>query len=275
MADGKKSFILYCDWIEVFAELTNEEAGKLVKHIFQYVNDKNPKEPDRVTKLLFTPIKNTLKRDLSKWEGLREDRRNAGKLGNLKRYNPDIYKQVEEKEITASEGFAIAESRKDSQSDTKLAVSVSVSDSVSDNKKEEKPQLSVEETFDLFWDHFHTITCKYKTDVAAAKKYWKALSLKERQEAYRNVKPWFDSIETKGKSLEFVKKGRTYLSDKSYLDEFKKPKPIDLDKQLMDDIDVNHLDYDQIIGGQPLKKGKYAGMYFDNMKRKLSEKPLC
>ena len=36
MAENKKSFIAYADWVSVFNMLTDEEAGKLVKLIFSY-----------------------------------------------------------------------------------------------------------------------------------------------------------------------------------------------------------------------------------------------
>jgi len=85
---GKKSFTAYCDWIETFDELTDEEAGKLVKHLFRYVNDQNPDAPDRVTKLLFAPIKATLKRDLQKWLNRVEANRDNGlKGGRPKKQN--------------------------------------------------------------------------------------------------------------------------------------------------------------------------------------------
>jgi hypothetical protein len=68
MAKDKKSVLIYVDWISIFDELSDEEAGKLVKHLFRYVNDRNPEAPDRLTKLLFEPIKQTLKRDLVNYQ---------------------------------------------------------------------------------------------------------------------------------------------------------------------------------------------------------------
>lgn len=67
MAQGKKSFILYTDIIHTVNSLTNDEAGKLFKHILDYVNDKNPQTDDRILQLAFEPIKQALKRDLNKW----------------------------------------------------------------------------------------------------------------------------------------------------------------------------------------------------------------
>ena len=61
MAKDKKTVVVYTDWIEKFEELTDEEAGRLIKHFFRYVNDQEPEAPDRTTKLMFIDIKNTLK----------------------------------------------------------------------------------------------------------------------------------------------------------------------------------------------------------------------
>jgi hypothetical protein len=63
MAKDKKSIIVYSDWIDLFEALTDEEAGKLIKHFFKYVNDENPVATDRIVELSFIQIKNALKRD--------------------------------------------------------------------------------------------------------------------------------------------------------------------------------------------------------------------
>lgn len=68
MADNKKSVLLYCDIIHTVKELTNEEAGILFKHYLSYINDLNPTPPDKLTQIVFEPIKQNLKRDLRKWE---------------------------------------------------------------------------------------------------------------------------------------------------------------------------------------------------------------
>jgi hypothetical protein len=79
MAENKKSFILYCDQKGVWDKLDDAQAGRLVKHIIAYVNDENPVAPDFVTELAFEPIKQSLKRDLRKWEKQQEQRVEAGK----------------------------------------------------------------------------------------------------------------------------------------------------------------------------------------------------
>ena len=72
MAENKKGFVLYADQKLIFDDLTNEEAGTLIKHIFMYVNDENPVLNDRLIDMAFKPIKLQLKRDLVKYETVRE-----------------------------------------------------------------------------------------------------------------------------------------------------------------------------------------------------------
>jgi hypothetical protein len=68
MAKDKTSFILYCDQQGVFNKLPDEIAGKLIKHIFAYVNDENPPCDDLLLTIAFEPIKTQLKRDLRKYD---------------------------------------------------------------------------------------------------------------------------------------------------------------------------------------------------------------
>jgi len=79
MAENKKSFIAYSDWYGMFKALPDDLAGKLIKHIFAYVNDENPTTEDFMINALFEQIKSTLKRDLVKWDLQREQRSEAGK----------------------------------------------------------------------------------------------------------------------------------------------------------------------------------------------------
>lgn len=84
MAEGKKSFVLYCDLLHTVEKLPNEKAGELFKHILQYVNDLDPKTDDLIIELSFEPIKQNLKRTLKKWEEIKLKRSESGRLGGLK-----------------------------------------------------------------------------------------------------------------------------------------------------------------------------------------------
>jgi len=103
MATGKKSFLIYCDYIHLFEKLSDIEAGLLIKHIFAYVNDLNPTAPDKLTEIAFEPIKQQLKRDLKDWEQIREKRSEAGKASAEKRQqNQQVLTSVESVEQTST-----------------------------------------------------------------------------------------------------------------------------------------------------------------------------
>jgi hypothetical protein len=52
--------VLYTDYQELFNELSDEDSGKLIKHIF-FVNDENP-TTDKIIQISFIPIKLQLKK---------------------------------------------------------------------------------------------------------------------------------------------------------------------------------------------------------------------
>lgn len=81
MAKDKKSFILYCDQQGLFNKLPDEIAGKLIKHIFAYVNDDNPIATDLLLEIAFEPIKLQLKRDLRKYDEYIDKQRVNGSKG--------------------------------------------------------------------------------------------------------------------------------------------------------------------------------------------------
>ena len=88
MAKHKKSFILYCDQQGLFNQLPDDIAGKLIKHIFAYVNDENPVSTELLINIAFEPIKLQLKRDLRRYEDYIDKQRvNGAKGGRPKKPN--------------------------------------------------------------------------------------------------------------------------------------------------------------------------------------------
>jgi hypothetical protein len=129
MAQGKKNVIVYTDWINTFELLSDEEAGRLIKHFFRYVNDLNPEPPDRMIEILFEPFKSTLKRDLQKWEIRAERARQNGFKGGRPK---EEEKPQEEENPTKPTGLQKNPEEPSGLFFTeKKPVSVSVSDSVS------------------------------------------------------------------------------------------------------------------------------------------------
>lgn len=80
MAENKKSFLLYIDIIHTVIKLTDTDAGQLFKHILKYVNDQHPKTDNIIVDIAFEPIRQSLKRDLIRYEEIKEKRSKAGKI---------------------------------------------------------------------------------------------------------------------------------------------------------------------------------------------------
>jgi len=136
MAENKNSFILYSDSKEVVEALTDEQAGKLLKHIFGYVNDEAPICDDPFVNLAFIPIKQSLKRDLKKWEGKQEQRISAGKRSaEVRKQNAN---EVKRKATTVND--------RSIPSTVNVNGSVSVSGNVSDSVNVIKEPISFPET---------------------------------------------------------------------------------------------------------------------------------
>ncbi|CAK0766358.1 hypothetical protein CCP3SC1AL1_30059 [Gammaproteobacteria bacterium] len=135
MAKDKKSFVLYCDQQGVFNKLPDEIAGRLIKHIFAYVNDENPPCDDLLLSIAFEPIQQSLKRDLKKYEVyIGKQKENGAKGGRPKK----------EEETQKSQPFFQEPKKADS-------VSVNVSVSENDNKKQRdvfiKPSIEEIKTY--------------------------------------------------------------------------------------------------------------------------------
>lgn len=136
MAENKNKVIVYADWIHKFEELEDDEAGRLIKHFFRYINDLNPDPPDRTTKLMFIDIKNTLKRDLDKWEEKSPERIEKARIAGIASAEARKIK----KELNSTNEL------KNQLNPTKSTVSVSVSDTVNVSVSE-KEKLKILNSF--------------------------------------------------------------------------------------------------------------------------------
>ncbi len=91
----RDSFILYTEQKAVIDKLTDEQAGKIIKAIYEYAEtDKMPKL-DNVLDLVITPFKLVLDRNNNKWQDIKKKRSEAGKIG------AEIKKQKQAKQANA------------------------------------------------------------------------------------------------------------------------------------------------------------------------------
>lgn len=134
---AKNSFILYHDQKELIDELTDEQAGKLFKAIYEYNINKNVKLTGAL-KLVFIPFKTAFDRNNDKWQETAEKRSEAGKRHTGNQHTRKKEKEMEQMEQVFQNGTngTVSVSVSGSVSDN---VSVNVSDSVSVNNIENTP----------------------------------------------------------------------------------------------------------------------------------------
>ena len=180
MAENKRSFLLYTDIYYMVEKLTDEKSGQLFKHILAYVNDKNPVTDDVILQIAFEPIKQSLKRDLRKYEINREKRILAGQASANKRQQ--VSASVEQNEQVSTHS------------------TVSVSDSVS----------VINISFDVFWDAYDK-----KEDRVKCERKWNGLTDAEREACMVAVPAYVRSTPDK----KFRKNPATYLNNKSWTNE--------------------------------------------------------
>lgn len=131
--EGKKSFVLYADLIDLVNELPIEKRGELFTIILEYVNDLDPQITDPLLRVAFTPIKQALKRDLEKWKGIVDRNRENGAKGGRPPKKPK-----------KPSGLS------DNPKKPKKPDNVSVDDSDTDNENDSTCRIGVTSFFDVF-----------------------------------------------------------------------------------------------------------------------------
>lgn len=194
----KKSFILYADQQGVFNQLPDEIAGRLIKHIFAYVNDEQPVAEELIINIAFEPIKQCLKRDLCRWKEYLDKQSVNGKKGGRP------------KKPNASEKTQAFFDK------PKKADSVSVSDSVNVNEKKEYTP------FETIWTLYGKVGNK-KTSLDK----WENFKLDERKQIEAHI-PLYVKNHSDNDKMSYLPHLTTYFSQKRWLDElpyksFQKP----------------------------------------------------
>jgi hypothetical protein len=115
----KKSFVLHVDSLDVLDELTNEQAGMLLKAMRDYHNeDETPL--DALTKIVFCPFKNQFNRDSLKYQTTCERRANAGSMGGKQKVaNVAKASKPKQKQANVAESVNVSENDSDSVNDSK------------------------------------------------------------------------------------------------------------------------------------------------------------
>lgn len=133
---AKDTFILYTEQKEVIDKLSDEQAGKLIKAIYEYVETGEMPNLDNVLDLVIIPFKQNLDRNADKYEETKKKRSEAGKLG------AEIKKQKQAKQANAK--FA---NNKQAKQAVNVNDNVNVNEDVLLEKEKNKKRKSFEDVF--------------------------------------------------------------------------------------------------------------------------------
>ncbi len=122
----KDSFILYTEQKAVIDKLTDEQAGKLIKAIYEYVETDKMPQLDTVLDLVITPFKLALDRNKTKYEAVSKKRAEAGAKGGKQK------KQMQTKDNKHSDNDNVNDSDSDNVNDNDNNSNDVVSDSCVD-----------------------------------------------------------------------------------------------------------------------------------------------
>lgn len=132
MAEQKQTFVFRKEWKEAIQDLPADIRLEIYECIIEYATSGKLPALKSMAKVAFGFIKNTIDRDQSKYQEAISQKSESGRFGNLKRWHPDLYDEVQKENLSLEEAENIAKHRKVSQRDKFIAnVAVSVSDSVS------------------------------------------------------------------------------------------------------------------------------------------------
>jgi hypothetical protein len=195
--NNKKSFILYNDICEVFSDLSNEQAGELIKHIIEYnanlcnsndldkpkITKNNPMGLSGLMKAVANPFTKHLNRDYLKWINRQKSNTLNGKKGGRpKKQEP-----------------------KKTQKNPKKGVNVNVNVNVNEKLKEKLKEKQDEVLFDNFRKRYRGLKRGLKTEFDNFKK-----KHKDWEEILTTLKDV--DVSFQGRSKKFIPHFQTYIN---------------------------------------------------------------
>ena len=220
--DAKRSFVLYFDYRQHLAYLTDEERGKLLMALLEYGENGTEPELEGAALMAFSFIRSQMDRDAQKYAETCKKRSEAGKRGG----RPANQNEEHEKESKAKKANAFSEKQSKAKKADNDTDNDNENDTDNDNENDtdiEEKKLSLQELrFAEFWAEYPKK--KAKKD---AQKAWN--KIKPTAELFENimeaVKFAKNSMEWKKENGRFIPNPATWLNGGRWDDELT-PSPI-------------------------------------------------
>lgn len=198
--EGKDSFILYTKYINIFKILTDEQAGMLIKHIFNYTNDllaehQEDELIDPVVKMAWVNIKIDLKEDLVKWKNICETNRINGLKGGRPKKQTEKPKTEKTERLFQKPKKADNEYEYDNEYESNVSTSKDID--TSGVVSQEKPTPLV--ILPCIGNYQHPI---FKDDINHYKELYPAVDILQQ---FKNMVGWLESNPQNRKTKNGVK----------------------------------------------------------------------
>lgn len=137
MENKRKGFYTYADNLPLFDSLSYEERGILWTAIYHYHLGREIPEHDmdRLLTTFFEVFKNKLDADVAAHDKYIKTKSQNGKLGNLKKWNKDLYKLVKKDGLSIEEAYAIHEKKVSAETYEKYGVDTKISQSDAERRR--------------------------------------------------------------------------------------------------------------------------------------------
>ena len=128
---AKNTVLIYTEWLETLNELSLEERGVILTAILHYQSGLELPEMDKVLRMVFIPIRQSIDRDNANYIIKCEKNRENGKLGGAPKGNQNAKKTTETTErlkkqpkqpYTDTDTNTDTETEKDTDTETDISV---------------------------------------------------------------------------------------------------------------------------------------------------------
>lgn len=192
------TFVLYCDWEDVINDLTDEEAGRLFKAIFAYVNNGIVNHFDKGTgiSIAYKTMCKQIDVNRRKYEQVVEKRRNAA---NKRWKKSDEDMQSNAKNANAS--FAMHNVNENGNVNDIVNVNENgneKNDNVNDNVSPSAPDFSAVELSDDQLSSLVSFSSRQLVDAYIEKaRQWQLNYKRKYKDPYKTIKGWIEADKAK------------------------------------------------------------------------------
>ena len=122
----RNSFVFYKDWRDAIKDLPNDIRLEIYDSIVEYAFSGEVSGLKPMASIAFNFIKGDIDRNMRKWKDAKSKKSDAGRLGNLKRWNEDLYNAVASGSMELDEAEKIAKDRTAINGIAKVAINANV-----------------------------------------------------------------------------------------------------------------------------------------------------